>query len=404
MDTGDYCRDPFFLAGVVMKHFVAGFLFMIVTAWVTDSAAAVSPLHVVRQSSYNISSIPYKMQWIPTASGVAANSAQYITRAVAVPSAVVGAGTRAFLLSPGGLALTAALIAAGYVIDEITGEVTAPGGGTVTQGYYFWYQTPFDSVTHTGETALVAANKSYEAWAAYQGGGTNYQNISCPGGLVTQNCSATKYIGSTPDGGASLQMNYATGTYEYEQGSQTLTDQELGQYVADNYPEYLPDVLTDPITGTPYEYQELTDQMSDVESDFNAQYDTDPATVPDTDPATQDDGLEEQGDDLIDCDLLPTLCDFIDWFMDDGGEPPLEPADLSGFITEHDVSEYDFSSAAPVSLGGSGSCPADETLSIMNSTIDFSWQPICDTVTSLRPWFLMMVSLSGLFAFTRAAS
>jgi hypothetical protein len=392
-----------------MKYFVAGFLFMIVTAWVTDSAAAVSPLHVVRQSSYNISSIPYKMQWIPTASGVAANSAQYITRAVAVPSAVVGAGTRAFLLSPGGLGLTAALLAAGYLIDEITGEVTQPGSTNMATTTWVNMGGYNDSTCKSPVLLEVATCN-----APNIASGMGYHN-----GLTAENCRVDPnnnnpnyglcdYAYNESWGSGALTnwqfSKYTVTEYEYESGSSTMTDTELGQYVADNYPEYLPDVLTDPITGTPYEYQELTDQMSDVESDFNAQYDTDPATVPDTDPATQDDGLEEQGDDLIDCDLLPTLCDFIDWFMDDGGEPPLEPADLSGFITEHDVSEYDFSSAAPVSLGGSGSCPADETLSIMNSTIDFSWQPICDTVTSLRPWFLMMVSLSGLFAFTRAAS
>lgn len=387
-----------------MRAFIFGFLFITLVAGCTNAFAAATALHIVNKSSYAINAIPYKVQWIPTAAGVAANSAQYVTRSVPWTASAFGGLAKTFLTSPGGIALSAALIGAGYLVDLVTGDVTSPGGGTVTQSYYFWYTNPSSSAYIQGFSALDAAQQAYGTWEAIQPG-AEYRNISCPGGQVTQNCTADKYVNSAPDGGASLQMNYVNGTYEYEEPSSILTGEELAQVIEQSpyYNQYIPDILTDPYTGELIENQALQDQLADVESDFNAQYDSDPQTLPDSDPVNLDDALDSQEDQLTDCDLLPSLCKFMDWVQDDGGQTldQTPPPDLNKQV---DVSTYADFEGSPISFGGSGSCPPAYSLNVFGHSLEMEYTPFCDLSSMLNPLILAIATMTGIFYFVRIVS
>ena len=117
--------------------------------------------------------------------------------------------------------------------------------------------------------------------------------------------------------------------------------------------------------------------------------------------------METEEEQLTDCDFFPTICRWLEWFKSDGGLEPITEQPLGSFVSDVDVSQYDYSDSTPVSLGGSNTCPAPVSLpvSIAGGTgVSFEWTPVCNLATTLRPLFLTLIAMSALFAFTRAAS
>lgn len=384
-----------------MKYIAAFLLTLLFIVGWSESRAATSALHIVQQSAYAINAIPVKMQWIPTAAGVAANSAQYATRAVAYTPAIVGAATRSFLLSPGGLALSAALIAAGYVIDELTGEVTEEGGTQLTTIKWTQQQTGAANVIacHGPDLATTAT-----CFAAVYGAssGFGYTFESCDSYTTSPSLCHFPHIW---DGTHHYQFFKNTvAPYEYEFPATVMTDSELGTLIdTDPFSPYLPDILTDPLTGKPYSNTALDDALADVEADFNAQYDTDPVTVPDTDPATNDDGLESQTDDLFDCDLFPTLCKWLTWFRS-GEDLTLDETPPPNLNQEVDISTYADFEGDPISFGGASTCPAPYSVYALNETIELNYTPFCTLAEWLNPLLLAIATMIGIFYFTRIVS
>lgn len=77
-----------------------------------------------------------------------------------------------------------------------------------------------------------------------------------------------------------------------------------------------------------------------------------------------------------DCDFMPTVCAFIDWFKDD--DTPDEP-DLSALIDDRDFTEsYNIS-------GGSKQCPPDYefTIDLVGRTYGLSFEPACDFASKM---------------------
>lgn len=388
-----------------MRYLVAFLMLIIFVMGWSESRAAVSPIHIVQKASYSINAIPVKMQWIPTAAGVAANSAQYATRAVSYTPAVVGAATRTFLLSPGGLALSALFIAAGYAIDSLTGEVTQPGGTGLTTHFWRQYYTSHASVTSCHGPSMIEVANCLAAYSvAVQGYKTTTLNNCSYVTGIEWDClfDYTLYVGQPGTRTISV-YDTTVAPYEYEAPATTLTDEELGSFVESNYNELLPDILTDPATGKPYDTQSMTDQMNDLESDFNAQYDTDPVTVPDTDPATNDDALESQNDDLFDCDLFPTLCKWLTWFRQ-GEDLTLDQTPPVNLNQEVDISTYADFEGAPITFGGASTCPAPYQITALNESIELDYTPFCTLAGWLNPLLLAIATMIGIFYFVRIVS
>lgn len=382
---------------------ITAFLLIITTG---PANSAVSPVRIISEQATSITSIPYKLQWIASAPGVAANSAQFVTRAVAYTPAVAGALTRSFMLSPGGIALTAAMVAAGYIWDSNTGTLTE-GSQTITGDAYVCTYT-FGGVTSTPyvttpQDCVPLVEATFGGYVTPDGAWridtpcfyTPGIGIQCP---VVNNVT-NAWANDTTYGIISGPFSDVT----YETGGAVIDDLALADLVESTYPEFIPNIFTDPVTGVPTITPELTDVMNDVEADFNARYDSDPVTVPSTNPATNDDGLDTQTDALTDCDFFPTLCTWLDWFRE-GEDLTLDetpPPNIQQTVDANSVADF---TGSPISIGGSASCPAPYTLSVFTHSLEMDYTPFCTLSTYLNPLILAMATMTGIFYFVRIVS
>lgn len=398
-----------------MKHFLFGFLFIVMVAGCSEAFSAVTALNVTANTGTSINSVPYKMQWLPTANGVAANSSRYVTRAVQYTSTSFGALAKSFIFSPGGLALQAALIAAGYFIDG--GEVydEDPGSSTPASlpagsyGYYYGTQESSGqcfSATYQGSMRCSSALLGY-TFKNYTG------SIGCCAYVDGYWFSGTAWgykvwqtVGSVL---SNRRGTFATGHTEEDPNAvntpDPLVDTDLAPLFDYGAPfqDWIPDILTDPVTGKPLQTQELTDVMADLESDLNATYDTDPVTVPTTDPVTEDTGTEGQMDELIDCDFFPTLCEFLEWFRE-GEDFELDTTEPAGIHSEIDAGSYADFGGPPITFGGASTCPAPYTFDVFGHSLSMSYTAFCTLSEMLNPILLAVSTMVGMFYFVRVVS
>jgi len=87
-----------------------------------------------------------------------------------------------------------------------------------------------------------------------------------------------------------------------------------------------------------------------------------------------------------DCDFHPTLCAWLEWFK--APEEPPEPVAVPT-VDLGDIQE-DFDSGL-----GAGSCPADDTLSILGQSINYTWQPLCEGAPLIRYLVIMVATVLG---------
>jgi hypothetical protein len=335
-------------------------------------ASAAYALDIPARSSYVTSAIPYSMQYVPSP-GSAANSSRYVTRAVAYTGARFGSLAKSFLLSPGGLALQAGLIAAGYLYDELTGDVIEPGEGTTTITGFWWYDN------YTGQKQAATPEQVAELHAAdliaqYGPPGWHFVDAygtGCYGGngstWIMCGIHTVDSQGGHSDG--AIQVNYnAGGQLEVEDEDHILTGDELAEAIENDpyFNQFIPDILTDAYTGEPLVTPEVQDTLDDVVSDFDAAYDNDPGTVPDTDGGN-DTGTEGETDQLTDCDFFPTICKFLDWFRE-----PVDPGTPVEMPTES-IEPATYNSGI-----GTGTCPTMEQIEYGGTTFSWNIQPACD--------------------------
>lgn len=391
-----------------MKYFFYGFLFVIILAIGSEASAQTSAISIVNQSSYNISSVPYKIQWLPTANGVSANSSRFVTRNVKYAAAGFGTIARQALTGPLGLALTAAFVAAGYLVD---GDQVTEDGDTFTQNYRFRGQTGVTPSYAYGYDKVLTGNETCMIYTTSRGDDTSGCGAptSCFG--VATATGSCYYALLRPDN-STYTKQFAVvrqdGSYTFNYPETVLDDTALGN-LFDNDPylqPYLPDVLLDPYTNTPIETTELQDVLRDVEADFNAEYDADPITVPGTDPAIDpaiDTGTEGQTDTLFGCEIFPEVCEFFDWFRE-GEDFALDDTAPAGTTQTYDADSYADFNGSPISIGGTSSCPAPYNFDVFGSTYGMDYQPFCDLSSMLNPLLLAISTMVGIFYFVRIVS
>ncbi|MBO9859366.1 virulence factor TspB C-terminal domain-related protein [Xanthomonas sp. A1809] len=193
----------------------------------------------------------------------------------------------------------------------------------------------------------------------------------------------------TEGGGTELaayqRFNVAMPIYGTGQEPRTISDQELGDLMKQS-PQVINAILIDPETGAPIRTKELTDAINNLRKELEAANGVDPG--PDT-PAAPDPSKPErlESDWPGFCNWAGVVCDFIDWVKneDTGPEKELPEQELK-------IDPDSWSSGV-----GEGACPAPQqfafTVAGHAANGEFSFQPLCDFSTVLKPSLITVASI-----------
>lgn len=98
-----------------------------------------------------------------------------------------------------------------------------------------------------------------------------------------------------------------------------------------------------------------------------------------------------------DCDFMPTVCRFIDWFTesDTQPDPDQEIRDM--------VQIYEDGGRDVIVGPDSGACPLPRTIELsLVPSVEFSFQPFCDLATAVRFWLLAIAAFSSAYMTVRS--
>lgn len=358
--------------------------------------------------------------------GFAANNPVYVKRTIAIGKASLGQIIKQRAFSPWGAAVVVALTAAGFVLDQSTGEVTTVGAGQFS-GVTGACHSFFVTVTLDYSSCITRANNS----AAYSGVNTFFvcpghstcgpAQLNLPDGVIVIADNLGQQTHGQWYSNATHRVNLASGVTQPEDYSSDIQvtnvpDTDIWEAVEPSYSDsQLPDLLTNPETGRPYDISELTDPITDIESDLIAQYDGDGATQPDVDLSIGDTGVDtltegneeelQNNEDLAEAEPLEfpdfcvwasVVCDFFDYVKED--EIPTDPVAYNPII-ETTVDP----SAQTVSIGSAGVCPAPVTVPILfGNSIDVEYTWFCDLATAMSPLVLALSFFASAMIFVRS--
>ena len=266
--------------------------------------------------------------------------------------------------SPGSLALAAAISAAGWVIDELTGQITNPGSGVIeNDGSYLpghvWFlsSSGYDGYFATVGSAYSSHNFPSSYRLHYDGSSWRVQSPDNFGGWLNkytyQSVSCSSFI--TPPSACSAEV-----------GTSVISDVELIELAKQHLtPAQIASLLTDEY-GNPLLTPELLDAMHDL-----AETETNPENSVD----------EEQAEDQEE----PDWCDR----KENKGHPDCEeeeeyeePTVDEMPITTITMSDWD-------SGLGNGSCPASKYVHLQGQSTEFSYQIACDALNDyIKPLVL----------------
>jgi len=316
---------------------------------------------VAKTSTGATASVKYAAQ-------TAANQSVYAMRAVQVSKASIANVVRTRSFTPWGAGLVIAITAAGFLLDDSTGEIITtiePYAGT---GY-----CNATGVTNTF-SACYASLLNYPALYTqegrnYYGSGQNYNFRQY------SNSYGHKWNAPQPIPEGSL----------LEGGDSQATDDQLYDAAAQFDHAEWQKIFMDPLSGQANRsIPEIQDAGTDIGNDYDAENDADPNTSPTVNPATGDTGTdtisgqEPQDQDLCIKNPKLLMCTELEEEVPDS--------------TDIQTQDIPFS-YTPYSLASNASCPAD-----INSPAGLiSYQPACTFATGIKPMVLVIFSLIGLY-------
>lgn len=364
-----------------------------VAAGLTFAAGAVFAQAAPSVVPVNISPVgpaPGGLQTMATYSATGAGAANgYYSRPVLVSNNTLGALGRGLLRRAAPVAAMMGLIeAAGWVIDELTGQVLSgpPVPTTVPPGGQYWKNT-FNNNTYPS---------AYAAAAAYSPNGVSIHSCGTENASGVQSCQATV---DHPTWGKPYTVTFGVngirnlGTEPFplsHPGAQPapVPDADIGQAVANN-PALAAQALRNPDGSV--------NRNPDVMAEAQALAQELAAANPLPDPTAEWDTGYQGGEpqpsaansDLpAFCSWAAKVCELADWLMDDGDEEPA-PVDLP-------VIEPDTAVTWNSGLGG-GSCPADISVgNVMGAELVFPLSGFCLAADMIRPLVLAAAALLAL--------
>lgn len=349
--------------------------------------------------------IPQGIRWV-NATATGANTSAYAkwTNAfgqtsyhrfpVPVSSATLGSLARGAIrrgLPLAGWAVTfrSLLDGAGWAIDELQGQVMIPGREQPELNAEGWchYRSSGWTCFNSLQDVRSYVDETYAEPQRAKYGGGPLQTVES--GPTSYNLILTHANGAQSNWVVHWRTTSgAVNGYPASVEAQPVTDADLGNMIK-SQPVVVNAVLIDPNTGAPIRTAELVDGLNKLARELAAREGVDPP--PDLEP---DDDFANEVPSETEwpgfCDWAYVVCEFIEWVKDTGPDPekpevPIDELQPSDFVQE-------WSSG----LGG-GSCPAPVTFSILDGDGEFSYEPICNFVDTLRPMFIAMALLMGAF-------
>lgn len=328
---------------------------------------------------------------MPATMRMAANAGQFAISAVrASPAALIGSAVVAWLLANG----------IEYVEGQFVKPASLPGIGQGYQwgcaGYYGeisavattcaqaagWGDITITEFVPNGPTSyVVKANSSKFSGGPY-GVATVTKHTQCLSGYTLQNgaCVGTSVPATDADFAplATAPLPDAVASELAPKG--VALPMENPQFDPPYVDEPLGEPYVDPVTGKRYQDNaRITPQSDGKTADVQTnKQEVDEAGEPVTDPATGVEKPPEKQDDF--CRQYPDSIACMEKGETD--ELDLETRSIGSMVS-------------PVAVGGAGHCMADKTLAMatMGRSITFTYKPICDLASMVRPLILALAWL-----------
>lgn len=350
-----------------------------------------------------VTRVTYEMKLAANDAAVAsaANEARYISRAVTVSGPTMGGIVRGVVA--GGLRLSgwvsAALLAYEaykWIKDQqgnlVTSPVDVPPGSAAcgSTGYWWAINKAFCSFPGTRSTVEAWAKQSYGSGTTIKSADMDLaQNRGIYTFQLSNGANPTLTIEFYPSAD-----NTGVTDPGYVIPSQPVTDAQLGD-LAQQHPEWWPDMLRDPLTNQPLITPEIAADMDALKQHIAPEYGVDPQTIPQTqpDPNYQQGKAEPRPQSMPDfCAWASRACQHYDFVEDKltipTFDPTLGPDDpvSSVFIDKPDdgLAALDGSGF----LGG-GSCPGFPPIEYFGQTINYG-EGLCRTSALIGPWLVGM--------------
>lgn len=320
-----------------------------------------------------------------------AANAGYYSRPVLVSNNTLGGVAKGMVRRAAPVAaMSAAIAAAGWAIDELTGQVmdgesVDPPGPVAPGAYFYYYSAPYSSQS-AAEAALRAANQSAVA--------TVHRHSSADSGPDHERNLAYCVHHEAWSSGQHLALTYIT-RYQNQTAfpqpypwadvvtqPSPVPDAALGQLVKDN-PGLWEQALRNPDGSV--------NRNPDVQAAAQALAAELAAGAPVPDPTAEWDSGYQGGDPQPQaggdfelpafCDWAGIVCEAITWAQDDEDDAP----------TDQPIDWIDAEAAVTWDSGlGGGSCPADASASLpVFGEVVFPMGQFCTGADMIRPLILL---------------
>lgn len=148
------------------------------------------------------------------------------------------------------------------------------------------------------------------------------------------------------------------------------------------------------VSGNPGKQPSISVRETTTATDYDAQGNPTGTTTSTTESTSS---LFPPVEPPTDCEFMPTVCRFIEWFTepDPSPDPDQEIRDL--------VQVYEDGGREVVVGSDAGSCPPPRTIQLsLVPPVEFSFQPFCDLATAVRFWLLALASFGAAYMTVRS--
>jgi len=308
------------------------------------------------------------------------------------------------------LGLTAAILGLGWAMDELTGQiypVADTGASPAISCNPYYITNGFTASSACTASALqsawqnscnLSARESYGPLATCIG----TLNIPSSGNISTDFSISCPYPYCQP--AAMLPRTEYTskiiGTFNQPATGPTATPASDSQIADTLTPQLTPDALkklhTDPVTGAIQKPQEVLNKMTEVANQYARELNPESvnATVPTAVaipavselPAT--DTLPSTGLNLE----FPEFCEWASFLCEEPTEPTDSNWTVASLITEDEIEVQSYNSGL-----GSGSCPSPAVFMVLGTSLEYSYEPVCELAGVAKFFVLLFAYISSIY-------
>ena len=318
-------------------------------------------------------------------------SAAYAARNVRYQPSTLGKIARAARGGPatflGILAFGALLDAAGWAIDELTGQVMIPGsdGDAPPAGSAVWCTQSWGS-SFTGKMCGSSPQDFIGQSTGWPGG-----TYTVTGYAPQSSTAGTLIVNNGSVGGMTVQVfayqpttHQWLGAYPAQPVPEAQVDDLVGNAIADR-PDTWPAVLREP-DGRP----RVTPEVQAALDDYQQELERERGLVESPDTPVAEDWETQPNNMATDwpsfCGWASVVCDFIDWYR----APPADYQDIPMPETELP------GPSGWVSSLGQGSCPAPHVINLNLGQQTYEWEPWCDLASRIKPLVIASAAFAAL--------